>query len=59
MVAPHKLLSRAESLAVRVGRSHRDALAGTKRLLRPGATMDDHTAAFSALWDARPATLPA
>jgi len=58
VVAPHKLLSRAESLAVRVGRSDRDALAGTKRLLRPGVTMDEHTAAFAALWDARPATLP-
>jgi enoyl-CoA hydratase len=58
VVAPHKLLSRAESLAVRVGRSDRDALAGTKRLLRPGVAMDEHTAAFAALWDARPATLP-
>jgi enoyl-CoA hydratase len=58
VVAPHKLLSRAESLAVRVGRSDREALAGTKRLLRPGVTAEEHTSAFAALWDARPATLP-
>jgi enoyl-CoA hydratase/carnithine racemase len=58
VVAPHKLLSRAESLAVRVGRSDREALAGTKRLLRPGVSGEDHTRAFAALWDARPATLP-
>ncbi len=58
VVAPHKLVSRAESLAVRVGRSDRDALAGTKRLLRPGVSAEEHTRAFAALWDARPATLP-
>jgi enoyl-CoA hydratase/carnithine racemase len=58
VVAPHKLLSRAESLAVRIGRSDREALAGTKRLLRPGVTGEEHTRAFAALWDARPATLP-
>ncbi len=34
VVAPHKLVSRAESLAVRIGRSDRRALAETKRLLR-------------------------
>jgi enoyl-CoA hydratase/carnithine racemase len=58
VVAPHKLLSRAESLAVRVGRSDREALAATKRLLRPGVSGEEHTRAFAALWDARPATLP-
>jgi enoyl-CoA hydratase/carnithine racemase len=58
VVAPHKLLSRAESLAVRVGRADRAALAATKRLLRPGVGGEEHTSAFAALWDARPATLP-
>ena len=58
VVAPHKLISRAESLAVRVGRSDREALAATKRLLRPGVSAEEHTRAFAALWDARPATLP-
>jgi enoyl-CoA hydratase/carnithine racemase len=59
VVAPHKLLSRAESLAVRIARSDRHALAETKRLLRPGVEPDEHTRTFAALWDARPATLPA
>jgi len=53
VVAPHKLLSRAESLAVRVGRSDRRALAETKRLLRPGADAAEHTRTFAELWDAR------
>jgi enoyl-CoA hydratase/carnithine racemase len=55
VVAPHKLMSRAESLAVRVGRSDRHALAETKRLLRPGVAYEEHARAFAALWDARPA----
>lgn len=58
VVAPHKLLSRAESLAVRIGRSNAEALAATKRLLRPGVGAEEHTRAFAALWDARAATLP-
>lgn len=59
VVAPHKLVSRAESLAVRIGRSDRRALAETKRLLRPGVEPEEHARAFAALWDARAATLPA
>jgi enoyl-CoA hydratase/carnithine racemase len=55
VVAPHKLLSRAESLAVRIGRSDRRALHETKRLLRPGLDPGEHLRAFAALWDARPA----
>ncbi len=58
VVAPHKLVSRAESLAVRIGRSDRRALAETKRLLQPGVEPDEHARAFAALWDARAATLP-
>ena len=57
VVAPHKLVSRAESLAVRIGRSDRHALAETKRLLRPGVEPAEHSRTFAALWDARPATL--
>ena len=53
VVAPHKLVSRAESLAVRIGRSDRRALAETKRLLQPGVEPDEHARAFAALWDAR------
>jgi enoyl-CoA hydratase len=53
VVAPHKLLSRADSLAVRVGRSDRRALAATKRLLAPGVDPADHTRTFAELWDAR------
>jgi enoyl-CoA hydratase len=58
VVAPHKLMSRAESLAVRIGRAVRHALSETKRLLRPGVAYEEHARAFAALWDARPATLP-
>jgi enoyl-CoA hydratase len=58
VVAPHKLMSRAESLAVRIGRADRHALSETKRLLRPGVAYEEHARAFAALWDARPATLP-
>ena len=58
VVAPHKLMSRAESLAVRIGRADRHALAETKRLLRPGVAYEEHARAFAALWDARAATLP-
>jgi enoyl-CoA hydratase/carnithine racemase len=57
VVAPHKLLSRAESLAVRIGRSDRQALAATKRLLQPGVEPGEHARTFAALWDAKPATL--
>jgi enoyl-CoA hydratase len=53
VVAPHKLLSRADSLAVRVGRSDRRALAATKRLLGAGVDPADHTRTFAELWDAR------
>jgi enoyl-CoA hydratase/carnithine racemase len=59
VVAPHKLLSRAESLAVRVGRADRSALAHTKRLLASGTDIDEHSRTFAALWDARAATLSA
>ena len=59
VVAPHKLLSRAESLAVRIGRSDRAAVAHTKRLLGPGADADDCSRTFAALWDAKTATLQA
>ena len=59
VVAPHKLLSRAESLAVRIGRSDRAALANTKRLLGPGPDLDEHSRTFAALWDAKTATLSA
>jgi enoyl-CoA hydratase len=57
VVAPHKLMSRAESLAVRIGRADRHALAETKRLLRPAVAYEEHARAFAALWDGRPATL--
>ncbi len=59
VVPPHKLVSRAESLAVRIGRSDRHALAETKRLLQPGVEPAEHARTFAALWDARPATLQA
>jgi enoyl-CoA hydratase len=59
VVAPHKLVSRAESLAVRIGRSDRRALAETKRLLQSGVEPGEHARTFAALWDARAATLPA
>lgn len=59
VVAPHKLLSRAESLAVRIGRSDRAALAHTKRLLGPGPDLAEHSRTFAALWDAKTATLSA
>jgi enoyl-CoA hydratase len=55
VVAPHKLMSRAESLAVRIGRADRHAVTETKRLLRPGVPSEEHARAFAALWDARPA----
>jgi enoyl-CoA hydratase len=55
VVAPHKLLSRAESLAVRIGRADRHALAETKRLLQPGVEPGEHSRTFATLWDARPA----
>lgn len=53
VVAPHKLLSRAESLAVRIARSDRHALAETKRLLQPGVEPGEHSRTFATLWDAR------
>lgn len=59
VVVAHKLLSRAESLAVRIGRSDRAALAHTKRLLGPEADLDEHSRTFAALWDAKTATLSA
>lgn len=59
VVVGHKLLSRAESLAVRIGRSDRAALAETKRLLGPGSDLEEHSRTFAALWDARAATLSA
>jgi enoyl-CoA hydratase len=52
VVAPHKLMSRAESLAVRIGRADRRALSETKRLLGPGVAYEEHARAFAALWDA-------
>jgi enoyl-CoA hydratase/carnithine racemase len=59
VVVAHKLLSRAESLAVRIGRSDRAALAHTKRLLGPDTDLDEHSRTFAALWDAKAATLSA
>ncbi len=58
VVAPQKLLSRAESLAVRIGRSDRAALADTMRLLHPDVSPEEHARTFAALWDAKQATLP-
>jgi enoyl-CoA hydratase len=55
VVAPHKLMSRAESLAVRIGRADRHALAETKRLLQPGVASEEHARAFAVLWDERAA----
>ena len=63
VVAPQKLLSRAESLAVRIARGERpDALAATKRLLRPALDVTRPRGAFAALWadtGVADATLPA
>jgi enoyl-CoA hydratase len=59
VVVAHKLLSRAESLAVRIGRSDRAALAETKRLLDVDGDPEEHSRTFAALWDARAATLSA
>jgi len=52
VVQREKLIGRAESLAVRVGRSKREAVAITKGLL--GDTSGTgHEGAFAALWDAK------
>jgi enoyl-CoA hydratase len=59
VVAPHKLMSRAESLAVRISRTDRRAVAETRRLLTPGVAEAEHERTFAQLWDARAATLPA
>jgi enoyl-CoA hydratase len=52
VVQREKLIGRAESLAVRVGRSKRDAVAITKGLLGDTAGVG-HERAFAALWDAK------
>ena len=52
VVQREKLIGRAESLAVRIGRSKRDAVAITKGLLGD-PTAVGHEGAFAALWDAK------
>jgi enoyl-CoA hydratase/carnithine racemase len=58
VVAPNRLAGKAESLAARIARSDREALAATKRLLTPELDLAAHERTFASLWDAR-ATLPA
>ena len=58
VVAPGRLAGKAESLAARIARSDREALAATKRLLTPELDLAAHERTFASLWDAR-ATLPA
>jgi enoyl-CoA hydratase len=58
VVAPNRLAGKAESLAARVARSDRAALAATKRLLTSDLDLAAHERTFAGLWDAR-ATLPA
>jgi enoyl-CoA hydratase/carnithine racemase len=53
VVAPQKLVSRAESLATRISRSDREALAVTKSLLADELDLARHERAFSQLWDAK------
>jgi enoyl-CoA hydratase len=57
VVAPQKLISRVESLASRVARSDREALAVTKRLLSGHDDLLAHEREFARLWDAR-GTIP-
>jgi len=52
VVQREKLMGRAESLAVRVGRSQREAVAITKALLGDTAGTG-HEGAFAGLWDAK------
>ncbi|MGN6378489.1 MAG: enoyl-CoA hydratase-related protein [Gaiellales bacterium] len=62
VVVPARLVSKLESLAARVARSDRDALAVTKRLIADDLDLAAHEMAFAALWDARSqtsSTLPA
>jgi enoyl-CoA hydratase len=53
VVAPGKQVSKLESLAARVARSDREALAVTKRLIAAEPDLAAHEMAFAALWDAR------
>jgi enoyl-CoA hydratase len=62
VVAPGRQVSKLESLAARVARSDREALAVTKRLILAEPDLAAHEMAFAALWDARAnasSTLPA
>ena len=53
VVAPGRQISKLESLAARVARSDREALAVTKRLIAAEPDLAAHEMAFAALWDAR------
>ena len=53
VVAPGRQVSKLESLAARVARSDREALAVTKRLIAAEPDLAAHEMAFAALWDAR------
>jgi enoyl-CoA hydratase len=57
VVGPGRLVAKVESLAARVARSDRSALAVTKGLLAHEHDLAAHEMAFAALWDAR-ARLP-
>ena len=58
VVAPHKLLSRAESLAVRVGRSDRARWRRPSASFGPGSSAGEQTRTFAELWDAPPPPPP-
>jgi enoyl-CoA hydratase/carnithine racemase len=58
VVAATRLLSRAESLAARIARSDRDAVAATKRLMMDEPDLSAHEREFAAFWNSA-ATLPA
>lgn len=53
VVAPQKLMSRVESLASRVARSDREALAVTKRLLSGHDDLLTHEREFARLWESK------
>jgi enoyl-CoA hydratase len=57
VVAPQKLIARVESLASRVARSDREALAVTKRLLSGRDDLLTHEREFARLWESK-ATIP-
>lgn len=60
VVGPGRLESKLESLTASIGRSDREALRVTKRLLAAEPDLAAHERAFAALWDARAgsSTLP-